>query len=78
MRCGNGANQRLDIDVAVGPRRMLRVCVARRRIPAVLQRILGLCETPKPDDVADALALAICHAHTYKLAEYKPSRVGKR
>lgn len=25
--------------------------------------ILGLSSTPKPDDVADALAVAICHAH---------------
>ena|GEM_PF-5897846 len=25
--------------------------------------ILGLPEVPKPDDTADALALAICHAH---------------
>lgn len=25
--------------------------------------ILGLASVPKPDDVADALAIAICHAH---------------
>lgn len=25
--------------------------------------ILGLPKIPKPDDAADALALAICHAH---------------
>jgi len=25
--------------------------------------ILGLREVPKPDDTADALAAAICHAH---------------
>lgn len=27
------------------------------------RRILGLSQIPKPDDAADALALAICHAH---------------
>ena len=27
-------------------------------------RILGLEKPPKPDDTADALAAAICHAHT--------------
>ena len=26
--------------------------------------LLGLDKVPKPDDTADALALAICHAHT--------------
>lgn len=26
--------------------------------------LLGLEKVPKPDDVADALAIAICHAHT--------------
>ena len=26
--------------------------------------LLGLKEVPKPDDTADALAVAICHAHT--------------
>jgi crossover junction endodeoxyribonuclease RuvC len=50
----------------------------KKQVQFMVQRILSLPEVPKPDDVADALALAICHAHTYKLAEYKPSRVGKR
>ena len=26
--------------------------------------ILGLARVPKPDDTADALALAICHGHS--------------
>ncbi len=29
--------------------------------------ILGLDNIPKPDDAADAYAVAICHAHSYKL-----------
>ena len=28
-----------------------------------IKMILGLQEVPKPDDTADALAAAICHAH---------------
>ena len=34
--------------------------------------ILSLTVTPKPDDTADALAIALCHAHTggSKLAAY--------
>ena len=30
------------------------------------RRILHLSEVPKPDDAADALALAICHGHCAK------------
>ncbi len=30
------------------------------------KRLLGLKELPKPDDVADALALAICHGRIYR------------
>lgn len=32
------------------------------QIMAVTKALLGLAEMPKPDDVADALALAICHS----------------
>lgn len=28
------------------------------------RRLLGLREVPKPDDTADALAIAICHGQT--------------
>jgi crossover junction endodeoxyribonuclease RuvC len=34
----------------------------KRQVQAMVARILGLAETPKPADAADALALAICHA----------------
>ena len=30
----------------------------------MVKTLLNLSEIPKPDDVADALAVAICHAHT--------------
>lgn len=31
------------------------------QIQAMVQRLLGLKELPKPDDAADALAIALCH-----------------
>lgn len=34
----------------------------KRQVQAMVARVLGLAETPKPADAADALALAICHA----------------
>ena len=39
----------------------------KRQVQYMVQRILGLTEPPKPDDVADALALCICHANSAKL-----------
>ncbi|MBI4743766.1 MAG: crossover junction endodeoxyribonuclease RuvC [Actinobacteria bacterium] len=37
------------------------------QIQYMVKTLLRLPSTPKPDDVADALAIAICHAHSYKL-----------
>ena len=34
----------------------------------MVRLILGLAVVPSPDDVADALALAVCHAHTSTFA----------
>lgn len=39
----------------------------KKQIQYMVQRILSLTEQPKPDDVADALAICICHAHASKL-----------
>lgn len=39
----------------------------KKQIQFMIQRILNLRELPKPDDAADALALAVCHAHSEKL-----------
>ncbi len=33
----------------------------KQQVQYMVQRILGLKEVPKPDDAADALAIAICH-----------------
>lgn len=36
----------------------------KKQVMDMTTRLLNLKEVPKPDDVADALAIAICHAHT--------------
>lgn len=36
----------------------------KRQVMEMTRRILNLTEVPKPDDTADALAIAICHAHS--------------
>jgi crossover junction endodeoxyribonuclease RuvC len=39
----------------------------KKQMQAMVRATLGLKETPKPDDCADALAVAICHAAQRKL-----------
>lgn len=39
----------------------------KAQIQAQVVRLLGLKEIPKPDDAADALAVAVCHAHSHKM-----------
>jgi crossover junction endodeoxyribonuclease RuvC len=34
----------------------------KKQVTFMVRRLLALKEDPKPDDVADALAIAICHA----------------
>ena len=36
----------------------------KKQVIEMTKKILSLSRTPKPDDVADALAIAICHAHS--------------
>ena len=36
----------------------------KRQVISMVTRILNLPAPPKPDDTADALAIAICHAHS--------------
>lgn len=40
----------------------------KKQVQFMIQKILGLPKPPKPDDAADALAIAICHAHSSRLA----------
>ncbi len=36
----------------------------KQQVQSMVKALLNLKETPKPDDAADALAVAICHLHT--------------
>ena len=36
----------------------------KQQIMDMTKRLLGLKKVPKPDDAADALAIALCHANT--------------
>jgi len=36
----------------------------KKQVITMVTMLLGLDKPPKPDDTADALAIAICHAHT--------------
>ena len=44
----------------------------KKQVITMVTMLLGLKEPPKPDDTADALAIAICHAHSgaSRLASY--------
>lgn len=44
----------------------------KKQVITMVTMMLGLEKPPKPDDTADALAIAICHAHTggSRLAKY--------
>jgi crossover junction endodeoxyribonuclease RuvC len=41
----------------------------KAQIQQMVKIILNLPEIPKPDDAADALAVAICHAHSHKMSD---------
>ena len=41
----------------------------KNQIQQMVKIILNLPEIPKPDDTADALAVAICHAHSFNGAK---------
>ena len=44
----------------------------KKQVITMVTMFLGLQKPPKPDDTADALAIAVCHAHsgTSRLADY--------
>jgi len=44
----------------------------KKQVITMVTMLLGLQKPPKPDDTADALAIAICHAHSgcSRLADY--------
>ncbi len=39
----------------------------KHQVQMMTQAILGLPDPPRPDDAADALAIAICHLQSYRL-----------
>ncbi|MGI6169004.1 MAG: crossover junction endodeoxyribonuclease RuvC [Christensenellales bacterium] len=39
----------------------------KQQVQQMVKILLGLSEIPRPDDAADALAVAICHAHSGKM-----------
>lgn len=41
----------------------------KKQVQKMVKLLLGLPKVPKPDDTADALAIAICHANSYELRE---------
>lgn len=46
----------------------------KKQIQMMVKMILKLKEIPKPDDMADALAIAITHAHTCGIAGFKEKK----
>ena len=43
----------------------------KAQIQQMMKSILGLSEIPKPDDVADALAIAVCHGNSMRFNSIK-------
>ncbi len=41
----------------------------KNQIQYMVKELLKMAKTPKQDDAADALAVAICHAHSYRIKE---------
>lgn len=50
----------------------------KRQMQQAVQRELGLRELPEPPDVADALAVALCHFHALRRQEIGGPRAGVR
>ncbi|MEN6462625.1 MAG: crossover junction endodeoxyribonuclease RuvC, partial [Syntrophomonas sp.] len=41
----------------------------KKQVQLMVKNILAMDTLPRPDDAADALAIAICHLHSYKVAK---------
>lgn len=44
---------------------------SKTQIQQMMKSMLGLLEVPKPDDVADALAIAVCHGNSMRFNSIK-------
>jgi crossover junction endodeoxyribonuclease RuvC len=49
----------------------------KKQIQEMVKMLLCLEEIPKPDDAADALAIAICHAHSRKIGGMRHKAEGR-
>lgn len=62
---------KLKVTGYTPPQIKLAVCgygkAAKNQVQHMVKRLLNLEVIPKPDDAADALAIAICHGHSYRL-----------
>lgn len=47
----------------------------KKQVQLMVQNILKMDILPRPDDAADALAIAICHLHSFRLGSYYNSGV---
>jgi crossover junction endodeoxyribonuclease RuvC len=45
----------------------------KRQMQAMVKALLGLADIPRPDDAADALAVALAHVHSRRWAQLNPS-----
>lgn len=45
----------------------------KNQVQQMVRALLNLDRIPKPDDAADALAIAICHLHSHRLNQYLTS-----
>ena len=50
----------------------------KSQVQMMVRLLLGLPETPTPDDAADALAVAICHSHTVGSGIARSTRGSRR
>jgi len=42
----------------------------KNQVQQMVRALLGLADIPRPDDAADALAVAICHAHSARFQRF--------
>jgi len=50
----------------------------KKQVQRMVQVLLGLSEVPRPDDAADALAVAICHAQCVKTNAFYATGIDNR
>lgn len=71
------AQRRIPV-VSYAPRAVKRAIAGdgmadKRQVTQMVMRILHLDSPPKPDDTADAIAIALTHAYSYKLQKIRNS-----